>query len=100
MYPNFSRVNSTAGIFWYNTADTWVDIDKVEGSSTGYNTYFMSETGSLDAFLFLGPTFYQVTQQYAIVTGKAPLPPVSMMRSYQNLARLLRQYIMSLIFLR
>lgn len=70
------RVNSTVGVFWYNTAETWVDVNAYGPSTTNQNLYFMSETGSFDVFLFLGPSFYEVTEQYVVITGNAPLPPV------------------------
>lgn len=92
-------MNSTNGVFWLNSAETWVDIttssesktnsnvmekivNLVAGSSSsqansGCNAYFMSETGIVDVFFMLGPGPYDVTRQYSRLTGTAPLPPVS-----------------------
>lgn len=92
-------MNNSAGVFWLNSAETWVDVDTptqlvsnanvmekivnlVAGgasSSTdsGVNVYFMSETGIVDVFFMLGPGIYDVMRQYSRLTGTAPLPPVS-----------------------
>jgi alpha 1,3-glucosidase len=77
-------VNSTIGVFWFNSADTWVDINKSSEKPTadGIDTYFISETGLFDVFLMAGPSFSDVTRQYTTLTGAAPLPPVSTEKQY------------------
>lgn len=49
-------------------------------SRQGTNAHFMSETGIVDVFLLLGPSFYDVMRQYSRLTGAAPIPPVSTKR--------------------
>ncbi len=98
---NFS-LNHTVGVFWLNAAETWMDVntyseslksnvmEKIvnlvsgstkEGLRSGANVHFMSETGILDVFFFLGPSFYDVLRQYSRVTGTTLLPPVGIRTS-------------------
>ncbi|KAL1458535.1 hypothetical protein WDU94_008677 [Cyamophila willieti] len=88
----------SVGVFWLNAAETWVDVTRSRSSLTGdvmskivsfvsgaggdseaprssSNVRFMSESGVIDAYLTLGPSPYDVTRQYATLTGTAPLPP-------------------------
>ncbi|KAK0397094.1 hypothetical protein QR680_001980 [Steinernema hermaphroditum] len=81
----------SASVLWLNAAETWIDID----SSTAdkgvlaslvdkfrssqevpqIDAHFMSESGLIDVFLFLGPTPNDVFRQYSTLTGVYPLPP-------------------------
>lgn len=58
----------TIGIYWQNSAETWVDV---HNSSTAH---FMSETGIIDVFVFLGPTPSEAFSQYTKLTGHVNLP--------------------------
>ncbi|KAF5287933.1 hypothetical protein FQA39_LY15603 [Lamprigera yunnana] len=79
----------TVGVFWHNAAEMWVDITNskdgnvvsslvslVSGQkqSTQVETHFMSESGVVDLFIFMGPTLQRAVQQYAKITGVAPIP--------------------------
>lgn len=79
-------------MYWNNAAETWVDIKNSKDSNvvsslvsfvSGGNTqsqvetHFMSESGVIDLFVFMGPKPKNAVQQYARLTGKAPLPQVS-----------------------
>ncbi|XP_059481190.1 neutral alpha-glucosidase AB [Neocloeon triangulifer] len=84
----------TAGVLWLNAAETWVDIEGgahkegnvvssivnfVSGSGTPQpplEARFVSESGVVDAFLFLGPNPQDVSKHYAEITGVTPLPPL------------------------
>lgn len=82
----------TAGALWLNAAETWVDIDsstadkgvlanlidKIRTSKDvpQVDVHFISETGVLDLFLFLGPRPKDVFRQNAHLTGVMPLPPL------------------------
>lgn len=78
------RKDSTVGVFWLNAAETWVDIVKSKTSTnplalgvsgkTNTKTHWFSESGQLDAFVFLGPTPYDVTKSYGELTGFTQLP--------------------------
>ncbi|XP_072933966.1 neutral alpha-glucosidase AB [Epargyreus clarus] len=79
----------TVGVFWHNSAETWVDVvnynDATVVSSlvnlvTGGNkkkidTRFMSESGIVDVFVMMGDTPNQVFRQYTRLTGVAEIPP-------------------------
>lgn len=58
---------NSSGFFWYNSAQTFVDIKKL---SDGIETYFISESGSLDFFILTGPTLKDAVRKYASLTGE------------------------------
>ncbi|KAI9850961.1 MAG: hypothetical protein M1838_004746 [Thelocarpon superellum] len=78
------RKDSTVAVFWLNAAETWVDIVKSRGSAnplslgtsgkTDSHTHWMSESGLLDIFVFLGPTPQAITKAYGELTGFTQLP--------------------------
>lgn len=61
-------INRTSGVFWHNSAQTFVELERQNGD---LYSYFMSESGVLDFFILGGPTFREVVQQYANLTGNA-----------------------------
>ncbi|KNZ43807.1 hypothetical protein VP01_984g6 [Puccinia sorghi] len=92
------RAGSTVGVFWLNAAETWVDVEKretkrevVEAWKTGApsrrdlddegptrtttETYWMSESGILDLFVFLGPSSTEIFSSFASLVGTTLLPP-------------------------
>lgn len=88
----------TVGALWLNAAETWVDIhsstadksvlaslvDHLRTSEVPQvDTHFMSESGVIDLFLFLGPTPADVFRQNAYLTGTAPLPPLFALAYHQ-----------------
>ncbi|KAF2208462.1 glycoside hydrolase family 31 protein [Cercospora zeae-maydis SCOH1-5] len=76
------KKDSTVGVFWLNAAETWVDITKRSslankvglGSGTSTDSHFISESGLLDVFVFLGPTPQDVVGAYTELTGTQQLP--------------------------
>ncbi|KAL2053147.1 hypothetical protein ABVK25_006471 [Lepraria finkii] len=78
------REDSTVGVFWLNTAETWVDIVKSKfssnplslgvGRTTDTETHWFSESGLLEVFVVLGPTPRDVIEQYSELTGYTQLP--------------------------
>eukprot|EP01137_Pigoraptor_chileana_P034251 Opistho-2@26520 len=84
----------TAGFFWLNAAETWVDVTHTQGASgtlgrlvsfmkgrsastlPSVDTHWMSESGIIDAYVLLGPTPTDVFRQYATLTGMPQLPPL------------------------
>ena len=78
------KKDSTVGVFWLNTAETWIDITKSTslanplsmgvGSQTTTTTHWISESGLLDVFVFLGPTPQDVIGAYGELTGYSQLP--------------------------
>nr|POE72871.1 glucosidase 2 subunit alpha [Quercus suber] len=78
------KKDSTVGVFWLNAAETWIDITKSKtsanplslgiGSSTTTRTHWISESGLLDVFVFLGPKPQDVIGAYTDLTGYTQLP--------------------------
>jgi len=78
------RKDSSVGVFWLNAAETWVDITKAKesknplslgiGAKTNTHTHWISESGLLDVFVFLGPTPKDLTQKYGELTGTTAMP--------------------------
>lgn len=78
------KKDSTVGVFWLNAAETWVDVIKQTeahnplslgiGSKTDTKTHWISESGVMDLFIFLGPTPTDVTKAYGELTGYTQLP--------------------------
>ena len=78
------KKDSTVGVFWLNAAETWIDIIKETeshnplslgiGSKIDTKTHWISESGLIDVFVFLGPTPKEVTKAYGELTGYTALP--------------------------
>ncbi|KAI7856514.1 glycosyl hydrolases family 31-domain-containing protein [Circinella umbellata] len=80
------RVGQSAGVFWMNPSETWVDIvkskseekvlsfGKKSSDKTSTHTHWISEAGVLDVFVFFGPTTKDVIRQYTKLTGTPMLP--------------------------
>ncbi|KAI2695470.1 CAZyme family GH31 [Penicillium roqueforti] len=78
------RKSSTVGVFWLNAAETWIDIVKSTASSnpltlgarskTDTQTHWMSESGQIDLFVFLGPSPNDISKTYGELTGYTQLP--------------------------
>ncbi len=78
------RKGSTVGVFWLNAAETWVDVTKTKSTAnalslgvaghTDTQTHWMSESGVLDVFVFLGPTPQLLARQYGELTGFTAMP--------------------------
>ena len=78
------KKDSTVGVFWMNAAETWIDVTKATtsanpmsfgiGSKTTTQTHWISETGLLDVFVFLGPKPQDVIGAYTELTGYSQLP--------------------------
>jgi len=78
----------SAGIFWLNAAEGFIDVkkngqgilDSVGSMFSGtpekqVDTYWMFESGIMDVFVMLGPGPVDVSRQYGLLTGNTPLPP-------------------------
>ena len=78
------RKDSSVGVFWLNAAETWVDITKAKastnplslgiGAKTNTHTHWISESGVLDVFVFMGPTPHDLTKTYGELTGYTAMP--------------------------
>ncbi|KAI1818178.1 glycoside hydrolase family 31 protein [Poronia punctata] len=78
------RKDSTVAVFWLNAAETWVDITKAKesknplslgkGGKTNTQTHWISESGLMDLFVFLGPTPRDISKAYGELTGTTAMP--------------------------
>ncbi|KAI9777240.1 MAG: hypothetical protein M1839_008970 [Geoglossum umbratile] len=78
------KKESTVGVFWLNGAETWIDVVKAKTSANPLSlgvagrvttqTHWVSESGQLDVFVFLGPSPAEVTKAYGELTGYTALP--------------------------
>ncbi|XP_073783864.1 neutral alpha-glucosidase C isoform X4 [Danio rerio] len=87
----------TAGVFWLNSSETLVDVkynteqnedeDEPPGKksriSPRTDVRWISESGTIDCFILLGPTPAQVFSQYAQLTGYQALPPLFSLGNHQ-----------------
>uniref|UniRef100_A0AC35TZI0 Cadherin domain-containing protein n=1 Tax=Rhabditophanes sp. KR3021 TaxID=114890 RepID=A0AC35TZI0_9BILA len=64
---------SSMSLLWLNAAETWFDVNN--DHSGQIKTHFISESGLIDIFVFLGPKPDDLYRQYSSLTGKYPLPP-------------------------
>lgn len=78
----------SSGVFWHNSAETWVDVINYAdgtvvsslvnlvtgGQKRRVDTRFMSESGIVDIFVFLGDKPADVFRQFTNLVGVAPLP--------------------------
>ncbi|KAI8458047.1 galactose mutarotase-like-domain-containing protein [Phakopsora pachyrhizi] len=94
---------STVGVFWLNSAETWVDVEKEQTkldvkrswklsttltslseahdrdkgpSDTTTTTHWISEAGIMDLFIFLGPTSKEIFSSFATLVGMNTIPPL------------------------
>lgn len=89
----------TAGVFWMNAAETWVDIynrnseknvlssivNMVSGSDKEpLASHFISESGIVDTFILLGETPLNTFKQYTDLTGTTPLPQHAALAYHQS----------------
>jgi alpha 1,3-glucosidase len=85
------KKGASAGIFWMNPSETWIDIVKTKSdgnqgavqkvfsfnkkaTETSTQTHWISEAGVLDVFVFFGPTSKDVLRQYTKLTGTLAMP--------------------------
>ncbi len=68
--------DSSVSILWLNAAETWVDITKKKGNMAKLDTdtHWISESGVLDVFVFLGPKPQDLTKALGDLTGHTQLP--------------------------
>lgn len=78
----------SSGIFWVNSADTYIDIKKnvvdnqvggielvwSEDSQNSVKSHWMSENGIIDVILMVKPTPTGITKSYGEITGFSTLP--------------------------
>ncbi|XP_067895781.1 neutral alpha-glucosidase C-like isoform X2 [Heterodontus francisci] len=89
----------TMGIFWLNASETLVDISMNTENKTALgktkklktdddvlprtDVRWMSESGIIDAFILMGPSAFDVFNQYSRLTGPQALPPLFALGHHQ-----------------
>ena len=83
-----TKPDTSAAIFWVNSADTYIDIKKndagenigglelvwSEDSIDSVKTHWMSENGIMDVILMVKPTPNAISKAYGEITGFSTLP--------------------------
>lgn len=70
----------TVGVFWLNAAETWVDVTTEKKNpnalmgGTTTQTHWMSESGVLDLFVFMGPNSQWLYKYFTELVGTTPIP--------------------------
>ena len=75
-FMHAQKKDSSVGVLWLNAAETWVDILKKKGNKAKVDTHthWISESGVLDVFIFLGPHPQDLTKALGDLTGHTQLP--------------------------
>jgi len=75
------KVGISAGIFWVNGADTYVDVkkdeehnEKVLNSKIDTKTHWISENGIVDIVIMIGENPTEITKSYSLLSGNVQLP--------------------------
>ncbi|KAK6352559.1 hypothetical protein TWF730_009383 [Orbilia blumenaviensis] len=69
------KKGSSVGVLWLNAAETWVDVVKEKEKTKNTKTHWVSESGQLDVWVFLGPTPQTLYKAYGELTGFTKMPP-------------------------
>ncbi|KAF3927139.1 Alpha-glucosidase [Dactylellina cionopaga] len=77
------RKGSSVGVLWLNAAETWVDVVKekekkmipIGAGKSDTKTHWVSESGLLDVWVFLGPDPQTLYASYGALTGYTKMPP-------------------------
>ncbi|TPX67212.1 hypothetical protein SpCBS45565_g03933 [Spizellomyces sp. 'palustris'] len=83
----------SSGVFWLNSAEMWIDVEKAKGtgtlsklasyipfatsketSATTTSTHWMAESGVLDLFVFVGSTPNDIFDSFTAITGRPTMP--------------------------
>lgn len=73
---------SPKGFFWMNPTETFVDISKTENNKV--ESFWMSEAGIIDMFIFPGPNYESIYSSYHKITSYAPIPPLFSLGYHQS----------------
>ena len=74
---------TSVGMFWINSADTFVDIDKTS-SEDDSKTHWMSESGVIDIMIMIGDSPNDIHKAYGSVVGFVQLPQLFALGYHQS----------------
>lgn len=82
----------TVGVMWLNPSETWIDVKssfadksifrslldkfKTDPEVPQIDTHWISETGLIDVYIFMGPKPVDIFRQFMEFFGSMPLPPL------------------------
>lgn len=91
------NVNHTVGAFWLNPSETWIDVENTgndgflskipkffNSKGDSVKTRWISESGLVDLFIFLGDTPSDISKAYSYFTGTTKLPPLFSIGYHQS----------------
>mmetsp|Transcript_118101 Transcript_118101/g.220808 ORF Transcript_118101/g.220808 Transcript_118101/m.220808 type:complete len:1022 (+) Transcript_118101:138-3203(+) len=66
----------TSGFLWINPSETFIKLEQPQDpKDRSVQSWWTSESGSMDFAFFVGPTPPDISGQFHALTGNAPLPP-------------------------
>ncbi|KAJ3123851.1 hypothetical protein HK098_001596 [Nowakowskiella sp. JEL0407] len=78
------KLGSAAGLLWLNSAEMWVDVEKTkEKGKTSSHLHWMTESGPLDLFVFMGPIQKSILNDYTSLTGRPAMPQLFALAYHQ-----------------
>eukprot|EP00927_Polykrikos_kofoidii_P086152 TRINITY_DN9572_c0_g2_i1.p1 TRINITY_DN9572_c0_g2~~TRINITY_DN9572_c0_g2_i1.p1 ORF type:complete len:964 (+),score=140.46 TRINITY_DN9572_c0_g2_i1:81-2972(+) len=87
---------TASGFFFVNPSEGFVKVDvssgdagtfglgDAGGGSGGVKTWWLFESGVIDAYFLAGPTMHAVLQRYHTLTGMPRMPPISTLGKHQS----------------
>jgi len=75
-----------SAFLWINPSETFVKLERDAGKAQGHgpvHSWWVSESGVMDAAIFVGPTPEAVSAQFHALTGHAPIPPMWALGKHQ-----------------
>ncbi|KAJ3125695.1 hypothetical protein HK098_008287 [Nowakowskiella sp. JEL0407] len=78
------KLGSASGLLWLNSAEMWVDVEKTkEKGKISSHLHWMTESGPLDLFVFMGPTQKTILNDYTSLTGRPAMPQLFALAYHQ-----------------
>ncbi|CAG9329428.1 unnamed protein product [Blepharisma stoltei] len=76
-----SQKNYSAGVFWMNGSETWIDIKTWDRTK---QTHWMSEAGVMEFIMFVNKSPLSIIKKFTMATGPAQLPPLFALAYHQS----------------
>lgn len=73
----------SVGLFWINSADTFIDVDKTSKGGCCTRTHWISENNVLDFMLIIGESPNDINESYGAIVGYSQLPQVASLGYHQ-----------------
>jgi hypothetical protein len=66
----------SVAVYFFNPSESFIDINEGGGKPPSKESHWMSESGSLDFFILIGPKPKDISHQLATLFGTQQLPPL------------------------